>query len=442
MYRTAYKNLLEWKNSKNIKPLLVLGVRQCGKTYLIDKFCQEEFKYYKKVNLFRDTEIIDLYKLNLPSDEKYLRLKTLLNFDFEKEDSVLFIDEIQESKELIMELKYFCEEHNNARIICAGSLLGVKLKRSKISFPVGKIKYLHMYPMNFEEFLIAHNETMLLDTIKDCFNRNSQMTNPLHEKAMNYYRKYLITGGMPESVQNFIDNNGDYLNYDSTILEDIIESYFNDMNKYVIGDAEALKIERLYRSLPAQLANISHKFQVSKVAAGARNREYMSPLNWLQASNMVVLTKRVKKPDIPLEGFVDDETYKIFLSDVGILNTMLGISPKDILLENLSLYKGVIAENYVANQLISVGNKLYYWLNDNQSEIDFLIYNEDGIIPVEVKSADNTQSKSLKYYIEKYKSKYAIRISSKDFGYNEQSKIKSIPLYAVFLLKSGNIKRC
>ena len=439
MKRKIYDELLKWKNNTdNIKPLMVLGVRQSGKTYIINEFCKNEYSNYVYVNLFENTNVIELYNSNLTSIEKFNRLKLLLDFDFEKEDTILFIDEIQESEKLIAELKYFQENHNNVRIICAGSLLGVKLKRSNFSFPVGKVKMLNMYPMDFEEFLIAMNQEMLIDLIKDCYKNNKQITSPIHEKALNLYRIYLITGGMPESVSNMVKTNGDYIKYDKTILTDIVSSYFKDMDKYVTNESEALRINRVYDSLPSQLSNISNKFQYSNVSKDARAREYATAIDWLEASNMVLRCKAIKTPEIPLEGFVDVDTFKLYLSDVGILNNILKLNIEDILSDNISLYKGVIAENFVANQLVCNGFDLYYYRSNNTSEVDFLLYTKDGIIPVEVKAGNATQSKSLKLYIEKYKPKYAIRISTKDFGYDPKTNIKSIPLYATFLIKGDD----
>ena len=436
MKRKIYDDLIKWKNNiDNIKPLMVLGVRQSGKTYIINEFCMNEFKNYKYVNLFEQNNIIELYNSNLTSDEKYNRLKILLDFDLDQENSVLFIDEIQESEELISELKYFCEKHNDVRIICAGSLLGVKLKRSKFSFPVGKVKMLNMYPMDFEEFLMAMNQDMLIECIRDCYENNKQISMPIHEKALNFYKTYLITGGMPESVKNMVNTKGDYIKYDKSILNDIVSSYFKDMDKYVNNDMEALKIVRVYNSLPSQLTNISKKFQYSNVSKDARSREYATSLDWLEASNMVLRCKCVKTPEIPLEGFVDVDTFKLYLSDIGILNSILKISIEDILTDNISLYKGIIAENYVANQLVCNGHDLYYWKNVATSEVDFLLYTKDGIIPIEVKAGNSTQSKSLNIYCDTYKPKYAIRISTKEFGYNPNTKVKSVPLYATFLIK-------
>lgn len=435
MKRKIYQELLAWKNSTiNVKPLMVLGVRQAGKTYIVDEFCRNEYQNYVSINLFERDDVIELYNSSLTSQEKYNRLKVLLNFDLDQENSILFIDEIQEAESLISELKFFCEKHNHLRIICAGSLLGVKLKRTKFSFPVGKVKMLNLYPMDFEEFLMAMGENLLITQIKKCYSNNQSMTISLHERAMNLYRMYLITGGMPESVYSMVMAKGDYVKYDRSILSDILSSYFKDMDKYVTNENEALRINRVYNSLPSQLTNISKKFQYSNVASDARAREYVSAIDWLEASNMVIHCSCVKTPEIPLAGFTDIDTFKLYLSDVGILNNCLKISLEDILTDNISLYKGVIAENYVANQLICNNFDLYYWKNNATAEVDFLLYTKDGIIPVEVKAGDNTQSKSLNVYMENYNPKYAIRISSKDFGYDPVKKIKSIPLYAVFCI--------
>lgn len=288
--------------------------------------------------------------------------------------------------------------------------------------------------MDFEEFLMAMEENLLIDLIRDAYINNKKISTSVHEKALNLYRTYLITGGMPESIKNMVMTKNDYIKYDKTILSDILSSYFKDMDKYVTNESEALKINRVYNSLPSQLSNTSNKFQYSKVEKSARAREYEISLDWLEASNMVLRAKFVKSPQIPLAGFVDSEVFKLYLSDVGILNSILGISTQDILIDNISLYKGIIAENYVANQLICNEHELYYWKNDNLAEVDFLLYTQDGIIPVEVKAGDSTKSKSLDIYREKFNPKYSIRISTKEFGYDSDKKIKSIPLYAVFCI--------
>ena len=438
MRRKIYNKLLEWKsNDENKKPLMVLGVRQCGKTYVIKDFCKNEFENVCVTNLLERDDIIELFSRSINSEEKYNILKTMLNYDIEDENTVLFIDEIQESEDLISQLKFFCENHNNVNIICAGSLLGVKLKRLKKSFPVGKVWMIDMFPMDFEEFLVANNREKFVDLLKDCFNNNKFLGSPLHEELLRYYRIYLLTGGMPEAIQNIVDANLDYVKYDTKILKNILASYYKDMRKHVKNEAEALKIERVYRTLPSQLMNASKKFQLSIIDVDARNREYETAIDWLMGSNMIIKCECVSLPEIPLKGFVDNETFKFYLSDVGILCTILGLSVRDIVTDNISLYKGIIAENFVANQLLCNGFDLFYWKNTATAEVDFLLYTADGVIPVEVKAGENTQSKSLKVYMEKYDAKYAIRISTKDFGYDPKTKIKSVPLYATFLIKDN-----
>ncbi len=434
MKRKIFENLMDWKNTKEFKPLIILGVRQCGKTYIIDEFCKNAFKYYKKINLLYDVDVVKLFASNDPSEKKYNDLKMLIDFDFDQEDSVLFIDEIQESEELIAELKFFNEKHSNVRIICAGSLLGVKLSRLNKPFPVGQVTRLYMHPMDFEEFLIAFNQQSLIEKIKECFKKNESM-GILHNKAIDYYKKYLLSGGMPESVKTLIDCENDCYHYDFSKLNDIIEDYQNDMSHHVTNSSETLKIRNIYNSLPSQLQNVSKKFQYSVIEADAKSREYALPLSWLVESNMVQICKCVKLPEKPLLGFTDNDVFKVYYSDVGIFNRLVNNDAKTILLDDMKIYKGIITENYVANQLTANGIDLLYWKGNRDSEIDFLITTDkDGIIPIEVKAEEHKQSKSLKVYNDLYHPKYMIRISLKDFGF--ENNIKSIPLYAVFCINS------
>lgn len=436
MKRKIYNELIKWKNDSDKLPLMVLGVRQCGKTYVIDEFCENEYRNYCKINLFEDSYVVSLFDMELDSEEKYNRLKTYLKYDIEDRNTILFIDEIQESESLISQLKFLCEKHPNVNIICAGSLLGVKLKRFKKSFPVGKVKMINMYPMDFEEFLIAYHKESMIDLLKDCYKNNKALMEPLHSEMLKFYQTYLITGGMPAAVKNMVKNENDYSSYDRSIIENIVSSYYKDMKKYVNSDSEALKIEKTYKSLPSQLMNASKKFQFSNVDNGARSREYETAIDWLLASNLVLKCDCTKVPNSTLGAFVDENTFKLFLSDVGILTNMAYLSTFEIINDDLGLYKGVIAENFVANQLVANGFLLYYWRSDATAEVDFLIKNKDGVIPIEVKGGDNTKSKSLKVYVDKYNPKYAIRISTKDFGFNPDTKIKSVPIYATFLIEN------
>ena len=259
------------------------------------------------------------------------------------------------------------------------------------------------------------------------------MTNALHEKLLNLYRLYLCIGGMPQAVQNIIDVNQNIFNFDKEIIKNIIQSYLNDMNQYIFNSTEKSKIEAIYKSIPSQLGNISNKFQYAKINSNARSRDYESSMQWLISSTMVYKCNLLRTIQIPPKVYADEEYFKLYLSDVGLLTSLLEIQYNDILLDSNFLYKGNIAENYIAQTLVSNGISLYYWKSNSDAEIDFILYNQDGLIPIEVKASNNIASKSLNSYIKQYKPKYSIRISTKNFGF--ENNIKSIPLYAAFLIK-------
>ena len=299
MERKIYQELLEWKNTNTEKPLMVIGARQIGKTYIIKEFCEREFKNNIYINLLEHVEIIKIFKEEINTAEKFNKMKIYLDMDIDLENTIIFFDEIQESEELISSLKYFNESEEPFKIICAGSLLGVKLKRMHTSFPVGKVKMINMYPMDFEEFLIANGNKGLIEEIKKCYYSNTAMISVLHEKALNLYRLYLCVGGMPEAIKNLLENNKDILKFDKSIIEDIITSYLSDMNKYVENKFEANKIEEIYKSIPAQLGNKSNKFQYGRISSNARKRDYETALNWLLSSTMVHKCTILNKVEIP-----------------------------------------------------------------------------------------------------------------------------------------------
>jgi len=433
MKRKIYEKLIEWKNTDMTKPLMIIGARQIGKTYIIDEFCKKEFKNYIYINLFEQPEIVKIFKLEISTAEKFRRMQIYLDTEIDIENTIIFFDEIQESEELISTLKYFNESEQPFKIICAGSLLGVKLKRMHSSFPVGKVKMLNMYPMDFEEFLMANGNLALIDEIRNCYNNLTPMDTVLHNKILELYKLYLCVGGMPEAVKNLLVNDKNILRFDKSIIEDIYQSYLSDMNKHIDNKFEASKIERIYKSIPSQLGNQSNKFQYGKLSNDARKRDFAEPLNWLLSSTMIHKCVLLNKVEIPPLGFVIDDHFKLYLSDVGILLNMLKVKYNDVILDNLLQYKGIIAENYVATQLVANNIPLIYWESGNKAEVDFILYNDDGIIPIEVKANDNVSSQSLNIYIKRYNPKYAIRISTKNFGYSNN--IKSIPLYATFLIK-------
>ena len=432
MRRKFYEQLLNWKNNNVLMPLMVIGARQVGKTYIINEFCKNEFEDYIYINLLDNKSIISFFEENIDTKEKIAKMELYLNRKI-TENTVLFFDEIQESEQLISALKYFCESDFPYKVVCAGSLLGVKLNRFKSSFPVGKVRILKMYPMNFEEFLLAIGEDMAIEKIKECYKNNESMDEALHEKYLKYYRLYLCVGGMPEAVNNLINNKLDILSFDKEILNSIVISYLADMTKYVSNKFESAKIERIYNTIPKQLLKENKKFMYSEIEKNARRRDYYMSLEWLISSNLVIPSYFVNKFEIPLKGYMDSDSFKLYLSDVGLLSSILNIPYNKLVLGDKMEYLGTIAENYVANELKSNGFDLYYYSLSRILEIDFLIESNEGVIPIEVKASDNVKSKSLNYYMEKYKAKYAIRISTKNFGFDNN--IKSVPLYATFAIK-------
>ena len=433
MKRKIYKDLLNWKENSIDIPLMIIGARQIGKTYIIKEFCKKEFENYIYINLLDNPQIVDLFEQSISTEEKFTKMEWILNEKIDLEKTIIFFDEIQLSEKLISNLKYFCESDKPFKIICAGSLLGVKINRFHSSFPVGKVKMEYMYPMDFEEFLMATSSQGLIDEIYKCYNEIVPMTNALHEKLLNLYRLYLCVGGMPQVVQNIVDVKQNIFDFDKNIVKNIIESYLNDMNQYILNNTEKSRIEAIYKSIPSQLGNVSNKFQYSKINSNARSRDYETALQWLVSSTMIYKCNLLKTIQIPPKAYSDEEYFKLYISDVGLLTTLLEIQYNDILLDNDFLYKGNIAENYVAEQLVRNGISLYYWKSNSDAEIDFILYNEDGLIPIEVKASDNITSKSLNSYIKKYNPKYSIRVSSKNFGF--ENNIKSVPLYAAFLIK-------
>lgn len=433
MYRIFEKKLINWKNSGMEKPLMVIGVRQIGKTYTIQKFIKENFEEYIYFNLEKEEYLREIFEKTIDSEKIMDEIELYIGKKIDISKTILFFDEVQVSEKFIVSLKYFCESKRPYKIICAGSLLGVKINRFNDSFPVGKIQMEHMYPMSFEEFLIALNKEMLLEKIKESYENMIPLPTFAHEEALLLYKRYLCVGGMPEAVKNFISNESDILKYDSNILSNIIDMYIADMNKYVKNSLETVKIEKVYKNIPVQLAKDKKTFKYNLIEANARKRMYEHPIEWLISSGMILNSNKIKKAEIPLKVYQDEEYFKLYLSDVGILVAMSEIRFNDLILDKTFSFRGAITENYVAQEFTANDISLYYWTYGRNAEVDFIIYNNDGIIPVEVKSGDNVRSTSLKFYINENKPKYSIRLSTRNFGF--ENNIKSIPLYAAFCIK-------
>lgn len=430
MYRKIEEELIKWKDNSTM-PLMLVGARQTGKTYIIENFCINNFDNYIYINLEKEEEISNIFNETLDPNEIIEKIQILKKVNFDPKNTILFLDEIQVNEKAITSLKYFCESDIPYKVICAGSLLGVKINRFRSSFPVGKVIIKYLFPMDFEEFLIACNEERLIKEIKSHYETNEPLLTPVHEKALDLYKKYLIIGGMPTLINDFINNEYKISSVNFEMQDYIIATYLADMNKYT-ENTESIKNSKIYNAIPKELARENNTFKYSIVDKDARKIRYESSLDWLIASNMIIKCNLTEKNESPLKAFTNTDKFKIYLSDAGLLRSLSNIDYTEILFDKNEMYKGVLTENYIACEFYSKFRELHYY-TFNKYEIDFLIKLDGDIIPVEVKAGRRTNSKSLNEYIKKYNPKYSIRISSKNFGF--ENNIKSVPLYAVFCIK-------
>lgn len=431
MYRKLTRKLNEWSEEKKPKPLLITGARQVGKTYIIEEFCKNHFEDFFSINLERQEGYSSVFDDSLePSD--ILRKLSMLSGRSISPDTVIFIDEIQQSERAVTALKYFYEDDSCYHVIGAGSLLGVKLNRFNSSFPVGKVDIINMFPMDFEEFLIACGEETMKDGIMEAYTAKKSLPLGIHDKAVSLYTDYLFTGGMPESVADYISKNKNISSLDSRILDNLKTAYLADMTKYTYSAAEAVKITEIYNSIPRQLARENPKFKYSDIRQYANKRDFMTALDWLVSSGMVYKVRNLEAPLCPLGAYEAETGEKIYLSDVGLLMHISGMNYKDMLVSAHNIYKGAVTENYVVEQLSAKGLHLYYYKPSESMEIDLVLEINDEIIPVEIKSGRHKRSTSLKNYINKYAPQYAVRISELNFGFSDG--IFSVPLYAVWCI--------
>lgn len=432
MERKMSKQLLDWKNNKEKTPLILYGARQVGKTYTILSFGKENYKNVAYINFEDNTEISKIFEQDLEVERIIKELSVKLGITILEEDTLIFFDEIQSCERALTSLKYFAENNKKYHIIAAGSLLGIAINRQKYSFPVGKVKMLTLYPLDFEEFLWALDKRDLANMIRKAFSENKEFS--LHSLAIQYYRLYLAIGGMPRAILEYKDKQD--MDFVTAILKDINNSYIADMAKYATS-TETTKIMAVYNIISAQLAKENKKFQYKLIKSGARAYEYETAINWLNASGIINQCTKIKEGKLPLSAFIEPESFKIYMSDVGLLCNKFGIPTNIVIVENDNMndFKGALAENYVCNSLVQCGLKPYYWESNGKAEVDFVVQDKEGnIIPIEVKSSIHTRSKSLNVFKSLYKIPYSIRISTKNFGF--ENDIKCIPLYSVFCLDS------
>ncbi|MBR5678815.1 MAG: ATP-binding protein [Paludibacteraceae bacterium] len=429
MYREIINDLKRWKTKANRKPLLLSGVRQCGKTYIVNEFAKENFESYVYVNFEESKSMSGIFEYDFDVKRIITELERVVKVKIVPGKTLVFFDEIQECPRAITSLKYFCENMKDLHLICAGSLLGVALKKEKISFPVGKVNRLQLYPMNFKEFVIANGREDLIDVLGTW-----PVDRPVPElyavPMKNLLKEFYVVGGMPEAVQTWIETHD--IEDVEEIQSEILKDYADDFSKHApVSDVP--KIRWIWDSVPVQLAKENNKFVFSHVKEGKRSAELEDALQWLKDAGLIIQTHLAEKPELPLSGVAEKTYFKVYMSDVGLLRYRSGLSAKTIMEETglFVRFKGALAENYVLNELVSIGKEPYFWRSGNSAEIDFIYEDSGEIVPVEVKSADNTQAKSYKQFCSKYKSRLGLKLSTKNIAENlcGETKTYSLPLY-------------
>ena len=432
MEREITWKLIRWKDSKRRKPLLLTGVRQCGKTYVIKAFGERCFENTVYLNFEENGRLSALF------DDDYDVYRIIREIEITQRTvitpgkTLLIMDEIQECPRAITSLKYFCENMLELHVVCAGSLLGVALKRENISFPVGKVNRMQMFPMNFREFVMASGMTDSLELLK-----KKEIDRPIpalysvpFEKLL---KEYYIVGGMPEAVKVWQASHD--VSEIEEIQNEILNDYADDFAKHApLNQVE--KIRWIWDSVPKQLAKENNKFVFSHVKKGKRSAELEDALQWLQDAGLVVQLELVEKPEIPLSSVSNAAYFKVYFSDVGLLRCKSRLSAETIWEGNALFmqYKGAFAENYVLNELRSQGESVYFWRSGNTAEVDILTESQGQIIPMEVKSADNVQAKSYRLFCKKYSPAVGFKFSMKNAGENlcEKTRTISLPLWMVW----------
>jgi hypothetical protein len=427
MYRSRIKSLIDWKLNKTRKPLVFLGARQVGKTWLIQEFGRTEYKQMVYINFEEDSAPKDLFKSDFDIDRIITLLNAYAGLRISADDTLLVFDEIQAAPRGITALKYFYEKAPQYQIIAAGSLLGITIHPEE-SFPVGKVEFVTLYPLSFTEFLLAMEEPGLVELMEK---REWELVTTFKSKLINYLRYYFFVGGMPEAVLRFAQNRD--WNEVRKIQRDILKAYENDFSKHAPKEIQP-RIRMVWESIPAQLAKENRKFIYGVIREGARAKDYELAIQWLVDSGLLHKVYNVSKPALPLAAYKELSVFKLYLNDTGLLGAMAKLSAKTLLHGDVVFteFKGAISEQFVFQQLIQ--NEyiaIHYFTFDNSKfEIDFLIQNErDEIIPIEVKSGENLKARSFRLYCEKFHPGKAVRASLSD--YHIESWLSNVPLYDI-----------
>lgn len=430
MKRKIEAQLLAWKNKTADRlPLIVNGARQVGKTYILRKFGEEQFKNTVYINLETNLTIASYFDENIQPERLLRYLEASTGERIVPGETLIIFDEIQSCERALTALKYFCEETPEFHVAAAGSLLGVAINRQHYSFPVGKVETITLHPLDFEEYLWSRSKELLCSEICTAYETMEPLPNALHQEAIELYREYLIIGGMPACINAFLKS-GSFLDV-PLVQNEILDNYIADMAKYA-SNTDSVKIRACYNSIPAQLAKDNKKFQYKVVQKGGSATLFGASIEWLNLAGVVLKCQRINQAFEPISVYADLSAFKLYMGDVGLLTMKSGISQQTVLSGEGNTFMGAVTENYVAQQLAAKGYDLYYWESSSTAELDFVLQKGNQIIGVEVKKGEHVRSRSLSVFVDSYKPAYSIRLSLKNFG--EKDGLKSIPLYAVFCI--------
>lgn len=426
MQRYALKHLINWKNKKNHKPLVIQGARQVGKTWLMQEFGKKYYEQVAYINFDVDVKSREIFDVDYDTERLIMDIGLATKTKINAENTLIIFDEIQECPRALTSLKYFRENVPQYDIIVAGSLLGVACHEGT-GFPVGKVSFMNLFPLSFEEFLLAMGEERFVELLNKKDFKTIKLFNNKYEKLL---KQYCYVGGMPEIVQDFVANK----DFESVrnLQKEILSAYEEDFTKHIPANTVA-KIRLLWKSIPAQLSKENKKFIYGAAKEGARARDFEAALSWLINSGLVYRVNKITKPDLPITAYEDFNSFKLFVLDVGLLGAMTDLQADTIIDGNriFEEFKGAIAEQYVLQQFKTIKDlPVFYWSNEtSRAEIDFVIQIKSDVVPVEVKAERNLQAKSLKVYMEKFKPNYAIRTSMAD--YKKTDNLIDLPLYVI-----------
>lgn len=422
MKRKIYSQLLKWKTSGSRKPLLLLGARQVGKTWIMKEFGRREYENVVYINCDDEPVMRELFKADYDIQRLLLAFQAISGQGISEEKTLIILDEIQEAPRGLHSLKYFCENARGYHVMAAGSLLGITLSHPE-SYPVGKVDILKIYPMDFEEFLMGLGQSKLCGYLQD----HSDNAYMFEDKLKEYLRQYYYVGGMPEVVADFVLNSD--LNRVRTLQSTIIDAYRRDISKHS-SKHESVRIGQVLDSLPSQLAKENKKFIYSVIKKGARATEYETAIQWLADAGLIYKVPRVRKVAMPLKFYEDFSIFKLFMLDVGLLGCMAQVPASMIIADNTQLaeFRGMVAEEYVAQQMVSVGYSLFYWSNDSATaELDFVTQIDDKVVPIEVKAGVNVRGNTISKVIKDNPGLRGIRFSM--LPYKEQDNLVNYPLW-------------